>query len=261
MLLVALWNFIMLSTLFRPAASFVARNSFQTLPLNMVSSLDSLPLTTRASNEQEKDELVLDPLVVCGPSGVGKGTIIEKYMTEHGGSTKFGFTVSHTTRLPRPGEEHGIHYHFVAFDDMQRDIIDNKFLEHAEVHGNLYGTSWESMKHVHQSGKRCLLDIDVQGVIRLKSLEQQEQQQQVSTKLAPTYIFIAPPSLEILQQRLQDRNTESVASLEKRTRNAKREVDYGLEPGNFDYIIVNDNLEDAVKQFAQAINDAYRDLQ
>jgi guanylate kinase len=83
----------------------------------------------------------------------------------------------------------------------------------------------------------------------------------VSTKLAPTYIFIAPPSLEILQQRLQDRNTESVASLEKRTRNAKREVDYGLEPGNFDYIIVNDNLEDAVKQFAQAINDAYRDLQ
>jgi guanylate kinase len=114
------------------------------------------------------------------------------------------------------------------------------------------------MKHVHQSGKRCLLDIDVQGVIRLKSLEQQ---QQVSTKLAPTYIFIAPPSLDILQQRLQDRNTESVASLEKRTRNAKREVDYGLEPGNFDYIIVNDNLEDAVKQFAQAINDAYRDLQ
>lgn len=77
MLLVALWNFIMLSTLFRPAASFVARNSFQTLPLNMVSSLDSLPLTTRASNEQEKDELVLDPLVVCGPSGVGKVCIKE----------------------------------------------------------------------------------------------------------------------------------------------------------------------------------------
>jgi hypothetical protein len=77
MLLVALWNFIMLSTLFRPAASFVARNSFQTLPLNMVSSLDSLPLTTRASNEQGKEEFVLDPLVVCGPSGVGKVCIKE----------------------------------------------------------------------------------------------------------------------------------------------------------------------------------------
>lgn len=175
-------------------------------------------------------------------------------MTEHGGSSKFGFTVSHTTRLPRPGEQDGIHYHFIALDDMQRDVLDDKFLEHAEVHGNLYGTSWESMKHVQQSGKHCLLDIDVQGVKRLKSLE-------TPATLTPTYIFIAPPSLEILQQRLADRNTESAASLEERTRNAKQEVDYGLEAGNFDYIIVNDNLEDAVTQFAQAIQDAYPDLQ
>jgi guanylate kinase len=146
--------------------------------------------------------MVLDPLVVCGPSGVGKvsqqgeeknayhvtalvlilahfhsfhmqGTIIDKYMEEYGGKEKFGFTVSHTTRLPRPGEENGVHYHFSTLETMRREINDGRFLEHAEVHGNLYGTSWTSMKHVQLYGKRCLLDIDVQGVRRLKGLENQ----------------------------------------------------------------------------------------
>lgn len=174
-------------------------------------------------------------------------------MEEYGGKVRFGFTVSHTTRLPRPGEEDGIHYHFSQIDDMRRDISEHKFLEYAEVHGNLYGTSWKSMKHVQLSGKHCLLDIDVQGVKRLKSLE--------NPTLQPQYIFIAPPSMEILEQRLADRGTETAESLERRTANARQEVDYGLAPGNFDYIVVNDNLEDAVRQFAQAVDKAYPDLQ
>jgi len=173
-------------------------------------------------------------------------------MEEYGGKDKFGFTVSHTTRSPRPGEVDGIHYHFVQMDDMRRDIAESKFLEHAQVHGNLYGTSWNSMKYVQLNGKHCLLDIDVQGVRRLKSLE--------NPTLQPCYIFIAPPSMDILEKRLADRGTESADSLAQRTRNARQEVEYGLLPGNFDYIVVNDNLDDAILQFAQAVNDAYPDL-
>lgn len=172
-------------------------------------------------------------------------------MNEHGGNNKFGFTVSHTTRLPRPGEQDGIHYHYTNLETMRQEILNGSFLEHAEVHGNLYGTSWNSMKAVQLSGKHCLLDIDTQGVQRLKSLE--------NALLQPKYIFIAPPSMEILQQRLADRGTESAESLERRTENARAEVEYGVEPGNFDYIVVNNDLDDAVRDFANAVNDAYPD--
>lgn len=271
------WMVIMSFLLARPAVSFVARTSHRTIPLTMV-SFDASSFTTRASKDDE--DLVLDPLVVCGPSGVGKvcsntyvciplsvvsthstlitrrltlqGTIIDKYMEEHGGKIKFGFTVSHTTRSPRPGEEDGTHYHFAEMDDMRREISENKFLEYAEVHGNLYGTSWQSMRYIQLSGKHCLLDIDVQGVKRLKSLE--------NPTLQPNYIFIAPPSLDILEKRLADRGTETTESLERRTANARQEMDYGLAPGNFDSIVVNDNLEDAVRQFAKAVDNAYPDL-
>lgn len=173
-------------------------------------------------------------------------------MEEYGGKHKFGFTVSHTTRSPRPGEVDGIHYHFTTIDVMRQEIADNKFLEHAQVHGNLYGTSWNSMKHVQLNGKHCLLDIDVQGVRRLKSLS--------NPTLRPRYVFIAPPSMDVLEKRLADRGTETQESLMQRTQNAREEVEYGLLPGNFDYIVVNDNLDDACLQFAKAVNDAYPDL-
>lgn len=174
-------------------------------------------------------------------------------MTEFGGKNKFGFTVSHTTRAPRPGEEDGIHYHFSNLDDMKQAIDEGKFLEHAQVHGNLYGTSWDSMKAVQLSGKHCLLDIDVQGVTRLKSLE--------NPTLQPRYLFIAPPSMESLAQRLADRGTETAESLARRTQNAKEEVEYGLFPGNFDYIVVNEDLDEATQEFANAVANAYPDLQ
>jgi guanylate kinase len=195
--------------------------------------------------------MILDPLVVCGPSGVGKGTIIAKFMEEFGGKDRFGFTVSHTTRPPRPGEEEGIHYHFSSHDAMRLEIDAGLFLEHAEVHGNLYGTSWSSMRNVQTSGKRCLLDIDVQGVRRLKTLQ--------SPTLMPTYIFIAPPSLDALEKRLEDRGTESAESLARRTQNARMEMEYGLEEGNFDFIVVNDDLDKATLKFSNVIAQIYPD--
>jgi guanylate kinase len=194
--------------------------------------------------------MVLEPLVVCGPSGVGKGTLINKFMEEMGGKERFDFTVSHTTRQPRPEEVDGIHYHFVSVDVMERFIMEDCFLEHAEVHGNYYGTSWTALKDVEKGGKKALLDIDVQGVKKFKSSH--------SPTLQPKYLFIAPPSYEILECRLKERGTESAESLRRRTENARAELEYGMQEGNFDFVVVNDELERACEEFAAVIDQLYQ---
>jgi guanylate kinase len=193
--------------------------------------------------------MVLEPLVVCGPSGVGKGTIISKFMEELGGKDVFEFTVSHTTRSPRPGEEDGVHYHFVELDQMKQAIADGEFLEHAEVHGNFYGTSYSSLRHVQQLGKRCVLDIDVQGVKNIKTME--------SDLLKPKYIFISPPSLETLEQRLVGRGTETAESIARRTANARRELEYGSQEDNFDAVVINNDLDEACEEFSRVVRDLF----
>jgi hypothetical protein len=102
----------------------------------------------------------LKPVVIIGPSGVGKGTLIARFMDRHG--AHFGFTVSHTTRQPRPGEQDGKEYHFVTREAMQKAVSEGQFLEHAEVHGNLYGTSIAAVRAVSSEGKTAILEIDVQ---------------------------------------------------------------------------------------------------
>lgn len=209
----------------------------------------------------------LKPLVVCGPSGVGKGTIIAKYMEEL--PDKFGFTVSHTTRSPRAGEVDGIHYHFTTVQTIKAAIQRNEFLEFAEVHGNWYGTSLKSLNYVQDVEQKLpLLDIDVQGVKNIKewqrnqNLKENSLQQEINLsvpKLDAKFIFIAPPSAESLKERLVARGTETPESLEKRTKNALMELDYGSEAGNFDAIIVNDDLEKACADFKNAIEEIYRE--
>jgi guanylate kinase len=206
------------------------------------------PLSTYTSL-QASDDAILDPLIVCGPSGVGKGTIIAKFMEEMGGSGLFGFTVSHTTRAPREGEENGIHYHFVEMEHMKDEISQGKFLEYAEVHGNFYGTSWSSLRDVQKGGKRCLLDIDVQGVHNIKTME--------SDILKPKYVFISPPSLEDLEKRLIGRGTESAESLARRTANARKELEYGTQGDNFDAIVVNNDLDVACLEFSDVVKKIY----
>ncbi len=132
---------------------------------------------------------------------------------------------------------------------MRREVAKGAFLEHAEVHGNIYGTSWSSLRDVQKQGKHCLLDIDVQGVQRVKTM--------VTDILKPKYLFIAPPSLEMLEKRLVSRGTESPASLARRTQNAREEVEYGAQDGNFDAVVVNDSLEQATKDFAAAVKELY----
>ena len=105
------------------------------------------------------------PVVVCGPSGVGKGTLLNRLIAEH--PDAFGFSVSHTTRQPRPGEVNGVHYHFVLKEDMEAAIKRGEFVEYARVHSNMYGTSIKGVEDVRAAGKTCLLDIDVQARARL----------------------------------------------------------------------------------------------
>ncbi|XP_073287573.1 guanylate kinase 2-like isoform X1 [Primulina huaijiensis] len=180
------------------------------------------------------------PIVISGPSGVGKGTLISKLMEEF--PSMFGFSVSHTTRAPRSHEQNGIHYHFTERSVMEKDIEDGKFLEFAAVHGNLYGTSVEAVEVVADEGKRCILDIDVQGArsVRASSLE-------------AIFIFICPPSFEELEKRLRARETETEEQIQKRLRNAKLELEQRNSPGLFDYMLVNDNLDMCYKNLKKLL--------
>eukprot|EP00525_Craspedostauros_australis_P000814 CAMPEP_0198116080 /NCGR_PEP_ID=MMETSP1442-20131203/9441_1 /TAXON_ID= /ORGANISM="Craspedostauros australis, Strain CCMP3328" /LENGTH=285 /DNA_ID=CAMNT_0043773771 /DNA_START=203 /DNA_END=1060 /DNA_ORIENTATION=- len=210
----------------------------------------------QSNDASQVTDLVLNPLIVCGPSGVGKGTIIQRFMQHH--DDQFAFSVSHTTRQPRQGEIHGVHYHFVTPEYMQTAIAGGLFLEHAHVHGNFYGTSWSTLEDVQRGQrKRCLLDIDVQGVKNIKLLEDGDLDNAMPFRLAPKYIFIAPPSLEILHSRLVSRGTETEESLQRRKQNAAAEMEYGMQDGHFDRIVVNDDLDRAVQDFAKAVEDMY----
>lgn len=154
------------------------------------------------------------PLVICGPSGSGKSTLLKRLMDEF--PDTFGFSVSHTTRKPRPGEEHGVHYFYVSREELQRGIKAGEFLETAEFSGNLYGTSIAAVEQVQAKGKVCVLDIEIEGVKQIKN-----------SHLDGLYVFIEPPSIDELERRLRGRQTETPESLQMRLDTARREIVYG----------------------------------
>lgn len=181
-------------------------------------------------------------VVIAGPSGVGKGTLIDKLRKEF--PKLFGFSVSHTSRAPRPGEEDGVHYHFTTPDAILADVAKGKFIEHAEVHGRHYGTSIAAVESVKQQGRICILDIDVQGCrsARAKNLD-------------ATFVFVAPPSLKELEQRLRGRATEDEEAIKTRLENAQAEIDAKDEPNLFDAVIINDDLDTAYDQLKSLLAD------
>ncbi len=172
-------------------------------------------------------------LVLSGPSGAGKSTIIKTASEEIG---EYYFSISTTTRAPRDGEVDGREYFFVTKESFEDDIKAGNFLEYAQVHGNYYGTSLKPVREALREGKLVIFDIDVQGhrLVRAKMND------------ITTSAFITPPTLEELERRLRARSTDDESVILKRIENAKEEI---LAVGEYDYTIINDTLEEAVKQF------------
>jgi guanylate kinase len=187
------------------------------------------------------------PVVFAGPSGVGKGTLIELLRKKY--PTQFGFSVSHTTRKPREGEQDGVHYNFATVDGIKKEIDEGKFVEYANVHGNYYGTSVAAVESVQKQGKICILDIDVQGVRNVKK-----------STLDAIYLFVSPPSMQELEKRLRGRGTEKEEAVVKRLANATEEVEYGTGEGNFDRVFTNDDLDKTFEALVAQFQEWYPQL-
>lgn len=172
-------------------------------------------------------KLAIRSIVVCGPSGVGKGTLINMLQEKY--STNFAFTVSHTTRKPRNGEVNGVDYHFVTKEAIEQGIEQGEFIEHAHVHANIYGTSFEAVSAVVRTNKLCILDLDINGVKQLKARD-----------FPGRFLFVNPPSIEELERRLRGRGTESEEQMKVRLAVAKDEIAYAhTEEDPFDRILTN----------------------
>ena len=175
-------------------------------------------------------------IVVSGASGTGKGTVCKKILND---LPEVAYSISATTRAPRPGEVDGKEYYFLDVDEFKSWIADGKFLEYAEVYGNFYGTPLNKIEERLNRGEDILLEIDVQGALNVK-------------KKCPEgiYIFLLPPSLEELKRRIEGRGTETPESLSRRLKNAVAEIKIGTE---YDYVVVNDTIDNAVAQIKSII--------
>lgn len=177
-------------------------------------------------------------LIISGPSGCGKSTLLKEVYKD---ISDYYFSISTTTRAPRVGEVNGVDYFFVTKEEFEKDIDNDDFLEYAKVHDNYYGTSLKPINKALEENKLVIFDIDVQGheIVRNK------------LDSIVTSVFITTPSLKVLEDRLNSRNTDSNDIIEKRIKNAKGEVEFFQD---YDYLIVNDNLETAAKQLVCIAN-------
>jgi len=185
-----------------------------------------------------KSALNANVLVICGPSGVGKGTLLGKVKSIL--TNKFSVSVSNTTRYKRDGEIDGIHYNFTKKDEFELMIKNNEFIEYANVHGNYYGTSYKSINTVTNKGLICILEIDVQGAKIIKE----------SNKLNAKYLFVGiTGGMTKLRKRLEGRQTETKEQIDKRMKTAENEFKFAENNKQFfDYILMNDDLNKAVNE-------------
>lgn len=182
-------------------------------------------------------------LILSGPSGSGKSTLYKKALQTAGG---FEFSVSCTTRQPREGEQNGVDYHFVTHEKFKELLGEDAFAEHAEVHGNFYGTLKSELLSRMERGIDVLLDIDVQGAMQLRALCEKEPVFADSC----VFVFVMPPSYAELEKRLRGRGSETEETLARRLKNARIEMEYW---NKYDYVILNDDLESAAARFTALI--------
>lgn len=174
--------------------------------------------------------------VISGPSGAGKGTLLAELRKQR---PDLGLTVSATTRSPRPGEVDGTSYYFLSDEEFRSRIAAGEFVEWAEVHGHLYGTLVSEVKRLLAKGHSLVLEIDVRGALNVR-------------KVYPdaVLIFIEPPSLQALEERLRGRGTEDEASIELRLKNARHEMELADQ---YDARIVNDTVDRAAQELGSVM--------
>jgi guanylate kinase len=182
---------------------------------------------------------VAQAVVITGPSGVGKGTLIRSLRDR---MPELQLSVSATTRRPRAGETQDVDYHFLTPDEFERHVQDGDFVEHADYAGARYGTLRSELETRSAGGAPVLLEIELQGARQVRE-----------TMPSAVQVFIAPPSLEALRARLVGRGTDDPAQIEARLRTAEREV---AAQDEFAHVVVNDRLEDAVDELAAIVRDA-----
>lgn len=174
-------------------------------------------------------------VVISGPAGAGKGTVVHELAKDE----QIRVSVSATTRNPRPGEENGVHYHFLSREQFLAMIREDGFLEYAEYVGNFYGSPKKQAQEWMQQGHDVILEIEVQGCRKIKN----KNPDCVS-------IFIMPPSLEILEQRLRGRGTETEEVIQRRMARAREEIALAKD---YDYIVINDTVEACVQDVAAVL--------
>jgi guanylate kinase len=181
-------------------------------------------------------------IVITGPSGVGKGTLIRTLLER---MPELELSVSATTRAPRPGEREGADYHFLGDADFQRRVDADEFVEHARYSGHRYGTLRSELERRTAAGHPVVLEIELQGARKVREALPDAVQ-----------VFIAPPSLEALRARLVGRGTDDPDQVAERLRTAEREL---AAQGEFAHVVVNDRLEDAVEELAGIVGTALAD--
>ena len=169
--------------------------------------------------------------VISGSSGVGKGTVIKEFLNKH---SDFRLSISCTTRAKREGEVDGVNYFYLSQDEFDKCVENNEFIEWAEFSGNKYGTKKSFVEKCLNNGENLILEIDTKGALNIKKIMPEAH-----------LIFIAPPSVEELEARLRGRHTETEEAIQKRMASIKLEIENSK---HFDYKIVNDTVENAVKK-------------